>query len=112
MVDVKVQLQEDRLQMNSDDEEEQEKLEVVNEQSKELDSDEVPSHIVKVLEERSLKIQEIIEWVEGPCEGYFTRINQICKSIDEVQRAETQLEQIMDEFRVSFFHFYKSNSYI
>jgi hypothetical protein len=90
--EVKVQLKEERLQLNSDEE-----------PSGDQHNDNVPNHIVKVSEERNLKIQEIIEWIEGPCETWFTKINQVCKSMDEVQRVENQYSCMMDEFEVSSF---------
>jgi hypothetical protein len=97
--EMKVQLQEGRLQLNSDDDEEDPKIQVIENQQ---NNDTVPGHIMRVLEERHLKIQEIIAWIEGPCEEWLVGINQICKSSDEVQRLESQYEQMMDEFRVSF----------
>jgi hypothetical protein len=104
LIEPKVQLQEERLQINSDDEEatndavdQTETVQVTNTE----EATRVPEHIIEVLKERNARIQEIITWVEGPCEQCFDSFGQICKSVDEVQRLENRHSELTTEFRVS-----------
>jgi hypothetical protein len=89
--EAKVQIHEERLQINSDDEEEKQP--------------EVPGHVVKVLEERNLKIQEIISWVEGPCEEWLKELDRVCKSADEAQRLECQHDSLLEKIQVGLCSF-------
>lgn len=104
VVEPKVQLQEERLQINSDDEETKNAIQSETSTlhtSNNVEATEVPEHIIEVLKERSTRIEEIISWVEGSCERCFESFEQICKSVDEVQRLENRHSELVTEFRVS-----------
>jgi hypothetical protein len=94
----KVQIQEERLQINSDDEEGAGQTE---NSAIHKNENEVPEHIFELLKERNARIQEIIAWIEDPCERGFESFGQICKSVDEVQRLENRHSELTTEFRVS-----------
>lgn len=103
----KVLLQEERLQINSDDEDTEISAVAKDkpETSAQLERDketEIPEHIIEVLKERMARIKELIDWIEGPCEQCFESFKQVCKSVSEVQRLESRYSDMITEFKVSF----------